>query len=114
MHVLKYNKYTHRYYSYDLEDVDTSSDMFNIDLHDNDIDFERPLPRKKCMYCHTIFKSRNELFYHLGFMNIDIGRRRRRKIKKYKNEFIMMRFYKRQNPIDELDNLMKKKLRLSS
>ena len=70
----KYNQYAQRHYKYRLEDIDMSSPMFDESLHDNDLNFSKPYPSHICMYCECFFESRNKLFHHLGFMNIDIGR----------------------------------------
>jgi len=122
MHILKYNKYTHRYYKYNLEDVDISSSMFDENIHDNDIDFEKPMPKTRCMYCNTIFKTRSDLFYHLGFMNIDIGRQRRRKRTKRRGKYeyylikrsryAFFNYRKKKNDMNELENMMQKKLKI--
>lgn len=123
MHILKYNKYTHRYYSYNTEDIDLSAPMFDEKLHNNDIDFERPFHRNMCQYCGTKFNSRNELFYHLGFMNINIGRRKRNRFFKYKgkNEVVLIKrsrydftskSNKKRSEIDVLENMMNKKLKI--
>jgi hypothetical protein len=71
MFVYKYNEYTKKYYKYDSDLVDLFDPMFDDDLHDNNLT-PMTLLTKKCMYCNTEFSSRNQLFHHLGFMNIDI------------------------------------------
>jgi hypothetical protein len=71
MFVYKYNDFTKKYYKYDSDDVDLFEPMFDEELHDNDM---TPLVKHPttCMYCNTKFSSRNQLFHHLGYMNIDI------------------------------------------
>ncbi len=120
MYVIRYNNYTNRYYSYDTEKYDMSTPMFDKDLHNNDVDFERPLSKLKCQYCGTYFDSRDDLFYHLGFMNIDIGRSPRQRRRKYRRNqrFLVKRkrnshyYVIKADPIDEIQNLMQKKLKL--
>lgn len=72
MFIYKFNNFTGKYYKYDLDDFDFFSPMFNESVHNNDI---KPLYDKtstKCGYCEHIFDSRNQLFYHLGYHNINI------------------------------------------
>lgn len=45
--------------------------MFDFKVHDNNVT-PIQMPTTTCAYCHTVFESRSALFYHLGFMNIDI------------------------------------------
>ena len=71
MHVFKYNEYTKKYYKYDADEVDLCDPMFDHDLHNNRLTPMTMHP-KICMYCNKVFSSRNQLFYHLGYMNIDI------------------------------------------
>lgn len=70
------NKYNGVTYKYDLDEYDMMNDpMFDASIHDNTIEImpsEREEDRYTCAYCKTQFESRNKLFYHLGFMNIDI------------------------------------------
>lgn len=72
MIIYKLNKYNNRYYQYDLDDYDYMSPMFDEDLHNNDLTPTFVKKTTVCAYCHTAFSSRNKLFYHLGFHNIDI------------------------------------------
>lgn len=89
--IYKFNKYTGKYYKYSISEYNMYSDMFNEFLHNNDVDPDI-VDHHTCGYCKTSFNSRNQLFYHLGFMNIDIGKKRIRKkryyrvVKKKKNQ----------------------------
>jgi hypothetical protein len=72
MFIYKFNNFTGKYYKYDIDEFDFFSPMFNESVHNNDI---KPLYDKtstKCGYCEHIFNSRNQLFYHLGYHNINI------------------------------------------
>lgn len=69
MFVYRYNEYTKKYYKYDSDDVDLFDPMFDEDLHDNNLTSKH---NTKCLYCNTEFHSRNQLYHHLGYMNIDI------------------------------------------
>lgn len=71
MYVYKFNIYTKKYYKYDIDEVDLLSSMFDDNLHNNEL-YPVPLERNVCKYCNSMFLTRNKLFYHLGFMNIDI------------------------------------------
>jgi hypothetical protein len=67
----KYNAFTRSYYMYDSDEHDICSEMFDESLHDNES--EPPfVGRLTCGYCQTRFLTRNRLFHHLGYMNIDI------------------------------------------
>lgn len=73
MFVYKYNQYTKKYYAYNLDLYDINSPMFNETLHShNDSNVPLTCTPYECGYCNTFFASRNSLFYHLGFMDIDI------------------------------------------
>lgn len=73
MLIYRFNQYNKKYYCYDTVVHDLNSPMFDETLHDN---LETPIVSDKtssvCSYCGTDFKKRNRLFYHLGFMNINI------------------------------------------
>lgn len=71
MFIYKFNQHTKKYYKYDTDDVDIFTPMFDEGLHDNSID-PTAFHRHVCVYCNTAFSSRNKLFHHLGYMNIDI------------------------------------------
>jgi len=81
MFVYSYNNYNGKLYKYKLDEIDLFPPMFNIEIHDNDLipaSYDKTsanykFEKYKCMYCHTYFASRNKLFYHLGFMNININ-----------------------------------------
>lgn len=75
MNVYRYNQHTMKYYKYNIRDYNTEHPMFNEELHNNDIT-PCTLYHNTCAYCMTIFKSRTQLFNHLGFMNINIGGRK--------------------------------------
>lgn len=72
MIVYRYNKYTNRYYFYDLTEDYTQYETpaFDNAIHNNDItpDIDDPLT---CAYCNTCFTSRNKLFYHLEYHDIN-------------------------------------------
>ena len=74
MLIYRFNQYTNKYYSYDMSCHDVNDPMFDETLHNIDvtpiIDDEKP---SICAYCGTDFKKRNKLFYHLGFMNINVN-----------------------------------------
>ncbi len=93
MFIERINKYNGKTYFYDSEKYDFSTEMFNDDMHDNSVTPDFCRHSKTCSYCGTTFSSRNKLFYHLGFHNIDIGKKRK-KIKKYKYKYI---YYNRKN-----------------
>lgn len=57
-----------------MDDWDIFTPMFDETLHDNDVEVSYYKNRKCCAYCGTIFPSRNKLFYHLGFQNININK----------------------------------------
>lgn len=71
MFLYKFNEHTGKYYKYDTDDVNIFTPMFDESLHDNSW---KPtiFCKRICMYCYHVFPSRNQLFHHLGFMNIDI------------------------------------------
>ena len=122
MYIHRYNQFSQRHYRYPLEDVDLTSPMFDENIHDNDFDFPKPHSSNICMYCLCHFESRNKLFHHLGFMNIDIGRDKRYhdNQRRHKRKFSItrrMRQYvplKRRNfnEVASLTGLVAKKLKL--
>lgn len=71
MNVYRYNQYTGKHYKYNIDLVDTGHPMFDDSLHNNDITPD-VVDSYTCAYCNTCFESRSKLFYHLGFMNINI------------------------------------------
>ena len=74
MFLYKYNEYTKKYYKYDMDLYDIMSPMFDETIHvPNDQGMMwGSNNRNICHFCGTVFDSRNQLFYHLGYMNIDI------------------------------------------
>ena len=70
MFLYKFNWFTKKYYKYDTDEIDIFSPMFDEQIHNNDATPIR-LDRKVCMYCNTCFVSRNKLFHHLSYMNIN-------------------------------------------
>jgi hypothetical protein len=74
MYVYKYNKYTKKYYKYQLDEYDAHEPKFNENIHVNHVD-PYDLPRQQCAYCGYVFDSRNKLFNHLGFLGIDIRKK---------------------------------------
>ena len=62
------NQWNGRQYKCHENDIDASN-RWNLLLHDNS---QTPiLYYKTCGYCGTDFRTRVDLFDHLGFMNID-------------------------------------------
>jgi hypothetical protein len=72
MIVYKRNSYNGTYYKYDLDEYDYFDKMFDETLHDNNVTPQYDILCKVCGYCGTAFSSRNRLFHHLGFMDINI------------------------------------------
>lgn len=81
MWIYNFNNWTQQYYKYPKDQCDMNHVMFDQSLHNNDLT-PMTLHKTKCMYCHTDFPTRKELFHHLGFMNIDI--RKPEKVDEYK------------------------------
>jgi hypothetical protein len=54
-----------------MDDWDLFTPMFDENIHNNDIEINFYKRSKVCSYCGTIFPSRNKMFYHLGFHNIN-------------------------------------------
>jgi hypothetical protein len=79
MFIYKFNCFTKKYYKYDKEKIDLFSPMFDEKLHDDNLihikldnnSIPVKLDKHICMYCNTQFDSRNKLYHHLGFMNIN-------------------------------------------
>lgn len=67
----RYNEYTQRYYVQMVECGDEHLAL-NATLHNNLISPIIPDDPRECGYCGCVFSSRNQLFNHLGTMNIDI------------------------------------------
>lgn len=61
---------------YDVPEEEMYSPMFDESLHLNHLD-PKTVDKTVCGYCGTCFASRNQLFYHLNFMNIDTRKIRR-------------------------------------
>lgn len=66
MLVTRTNPWNHKTYEADVD----SSDQYNQRLHNND-QLPQVVDPYVCGYCQTRFCSRNQLFYHLNFMNIN-------------------------------------------
>lgn len=66
MLVTRTNPWNHKTYEADID----SSDQYNQRLHNND-QLPQVVDPYVCGYCQTRFCSRNQLFYHLNFMNIN-------------------------------------------
>lgn len=123
MYIHKYNQYTQKHYRYALEDVDLTSPMFDERIHDNNIEVIAPTSCNVCMYCDCVFESRNKLFYHLGYMNIDIGRDKDyyKQQKRHKRRFSLVKRFRYFVPLKQknredanfLSGVMSKKLKLS-
>lgn len=74
MMAYKYNEFTGKYYHYDMDDYDFFSPMFDETLHCNEWDVPTEYKKSKtCWYCNTTFKTRNQLFYHLGYHGINVN-----------------------------------------
>lgn len=77
MYLYRYNDYTKKYYKYDMDFYDIMSPMFDETIHNETelgIIWESN-NRNMCRFCGTVFNSRNQLFHHLGYMNIDIRKK---------------------------------------
>ncbi len=77
MFIYRFNQYTGKYYTYDTDEYDIFSPMFDETIHPSNDEFGvNPLNdeslRNKCAFCNTSFETRNQLFKHLGYMGIDI------------------------------------------
>jgi hypothetical protein len=70
MFISNYNHWTQKNYEYHIDSRHLSTDTFNQNLHNND-QIPQVVDPYVCGYCNTRFSTRNNLFYHLGFMNID-------------------------------------------
>lgn len=71
--------------TYICDDEDDGSAQFSRLLHNAERDPMHTL-RKVCGYCNTLFKSRNALFNHLGFMNIDVRSEYRKQLDRARME----------------------------
>ena len=77
MFLIRLNDFTGKYYKYDTDDYDMFTPMFDDGLHvDTGEEIVCSYKSKVCAYCQTEFPSRNKLFYHLGYHNIDIRTKR--------------------------------------
>ena len=73
MYIYKFNQFTGKHYKYDMDEYDIFSPMFDEGLHANqEVVAGAVRDSMTCLYCHTEFPSRNQLFYHLGYHNVDI------------------------------------------
>lgn len=93
MFLIKKNPFDGKTYTFDTDEYDMFTDMFDESLHDNTLEPQID-NRMVCAYCQTCFLSRNKLFYHLGFMGIDVRKKdmvednpTRRRLRKYKRDF---------------------------
>jgi hypothetical protein len=57
-----------------MDDWDLFTPMFDETIHNNNIEISFYKKSKVCSYCGTVFPSRNKMFYHLGFHNINIAK----------------------------------------
>jgi hypothetical protein len=71
MFICKTNVWNGKSYTYDSDEYDMFTPMFDEQLHNNDHIAQIVNPYV-CGYCQTSFESRSRLFYHLGFMGIDV------------------------------------------
>ena len=107
----KKNVFTNKHYRIHLDDIeDIGSNQYNTNIHNNEI-IPQIINPHICGYCQTLFSSRNKLFYHLGFMGIDIKKssydcdRKRKQNKK-------RRIIRENNDIISITNLVNKSLRI--
>ena len=67
---VRYNKYLGRFFSCKRDLKNENNPVWSASIHDNsrtpDI-----YEKNTCGYCNWRFRSREELFHHLAFMNID-------------------------------------------
>lgn len=73
MILYKFNQFLNRYYWYDMNEGDLNNPMYNETIHSNTM---TPMLKERnvCGYCNARFGSRNQLFYHLNYHNIDTSR----------------------------------------
>ena len=66
------NPHNGKYYRVNTESIKHFNEYtFNKTVHNND-SYPMIVDPYVCGYCDTCFQSRNKLFYHLGFMGINI------------------------------------------
>jgi hypothetical protein len=67
------NDHDYKIYKIPLTEFESDHSQYDAVLHSikhDWISFER----YRCMYCDASFESRNKLFQHLGFMNVNISK----------------------------------------
>lgn len=78
MFISRFNDFTKKYYKYKKNEINVNYEydpMFDDSLHNNNIILNIDNNynyNKTCAYCNKCFISRNRLFHHLAFMNINI------------------------------------------
>ena len=77
--IYRVNDHDLKIYKIPLNEFDSNLSDYDTVLHSIQHDWITPA-RNTCMYCEAEFDSRNKLFQHLGFMNVNI-----KKQKKYKS-----------------------------
>lgn len=98
------NEWNGKYYSYPHNLVNNDP-KWNRHIHNNNFspDMSNPL---KCGYCNTTFLTRYDLFYHLGFMNIDIRRQHEKDmhtgLEDYDLDGNLIPIFKKNNLVDDL------------
>lgn len=72
----QFNAHTQKWYHYVVSREALQQPMFQRQIHEQDLSASPSMlfHRTQCMYCGTLFESRNKLFYHLGFHGVDIRR----------------------------------------
>ncbi len=77
-YVYSVNDHDLKIYKVPLSDFDSNHSEYDSVLHSIHQEWIAPA-RNICMYCEAEFESRNKLFQHLGFMNVNIQRPKRKK-----------------------------------
>ncbi len=88
MFLYKYNKYTGKYYQYDMDFYDMFSPMFDDFLHPDHDNFEinyhmDPEYALTCAFCGTKFNTRTQLFKHLAYMGININKKKKNHVSSF-------------------------------
>lgn len=74
MFVYKFNEYTGKYYTYDLDEHDYFAPMFEESLHDSkDLQWFENGNSTVCKHCNTDFEGHGRLLHHLAYHNYDIS-----------------------------------------
>lgn len=72
MFIYKFNDFTCKYYTYDLDNHDYFSQMFEETLHEcKDLEWcDREIT--VCKFCETDFSTHKALLHHLAYHNFDV------------------------------------------